>query len=124
MTKPVLFWGMEDTGQRSGFLNKYIRYDCMTIAMQYLGMAIRGIPYMGVGRNLAYRRSVFFENKGFGNHNHIVSGDDDLFVNSNASGKNTLCGIQHRNTYQIGAIKNCCRMDDAEDKASDYCSLL
>jgi glycosyltransferase involved in cell wall biosynthesis len=75
--------------KESGFLNKYIRYDCMTIAMQYLGMAIRGIPYMGVGRNLAYRRSGFFANKGFGNHNHIVSGDDDLFVNSTASGKNT-----------------------------------
>jgi len=73
----------------SGFLNKYIRYDCMTIAMQYIGMAIKGIPYMGVGRNLAYRRSVFFTNKGFGNYNHIVSGDDDLFVNSNASGRNT-----------------------------------
>jgi glycosyltransferase involved in cell wall biosynthesis len=72
-----------------GLLNKYIRYDSMTIAMQYLGMAIRGIPYMGVGRNLAYRRSVFFENKGYGAHNHIVSGDDDLFVNTNATGSNT-----------------------------------
>jgi glycosyltransferase involved in cell wall biosynthesis len=72
-----------------GFLNKYIRYDTMTIGMQYLGMAIRGIPYMGVGRNLAYRRSVFFMNKGFGAHNHIVSGDDDLLVNSLATSKNT-----------------------------------
>jgi cellulose synthase/poly-beta-1,6-N-acetylglucosamine synthase-like glycosyltransferase len=70
-------------------LNSYIRYDCMTIAMQYLGMAIRGIPYMGVGRNLAYRRSLFFRNKGFGSHNHIVSGDDDLLVNTIATGKNT-----------------------------------
>jgi len=61
----------------------------MTIAMQYLGMALRGLPYMGVGRNLAYRKSVFFENKGFGHHNHIISGDDDLFVNTNASGANT-----------------------------------
>jgi biofilm PGA synthesis N-glycosyltransferase PgaC len=67
-----------------GLLNKYIRYDSMFIAMQYLGMAIRGIPYMGVGRNLAYRRSKFFEKKGFGVHNHIMSGDDDLFVNANA----------------------------------------
>jgi poly-beta-1,6-N-acetyl-D-glucosamine synthase len=73
-----------------GFLNKFIRYDSVTIAMQYLGMAIRGIPYMGVGRNMAYRRSVFFENKGYGAHNHIISGDDDLFVNTNASGKNTI----------------------------------
>jgi cellulose synthase/poly-beta-1,6-N-acetylglucosamine synthase-like glycosyltransferase len=74
---------------KGGLLNKYIRYDCMTIAMQYLGMAIRGVPYMGVGRNLAYRRSVFFKNKGFGSHNHIVSGDDDLMVNSIGNGRNT-----------------------------------
>jgi poly-beta-1,6-N-acetyl-D-glucosamine synthase len=72
-----------------GMLNRYIRYDCLTIAMQYLGMAIKGIPYMGVGRNLVYRRSVFFENKGFGLFNHIISGDDDLFVNSNAGKLNT-----------------------------------
>jgi cellulose synthase/poly-beta-1,6-N-acetylglucosamine synthase-like glycosyltransferase len=74
---------------KKGLLNKYVRYDCMTIAMQYLGMAIRGVPYMGVGRNLVYRRSVFFANKGYGTHNHLVSGDDDLFVNSNASRKST-----------------------------------
>jgi glycosyltransferase involved in cell wall biosynthesis len=72
----------------TGLLNKYIRYDSMTIAMQYLGMAIRHFPYMGVGRNLAYRRSVFFSNKGYGVHNHLISGDDDLFVNTNASGSN------------------------------------
>jgi cellulose synthase/poly-beta-1,6-N-acetylglucosamine synthase-like glycosyltransferase len=75
---------------RKGLLNTYIRYESMTIAMQYLGMAIRGIPYMGVGRNLAYRRSAFFTNSGFGPFNHVISGDDDLLVNLNASGKNTL----------------------------------
>jgi hypothetical protein len=50
-------------------------------------MAIRGIPFMGVGRNLAYKRSLFFTRKGFGIHSHLASGDDDLFVNSNASGE-------------------------------------
>jgi cellulose synthase/poly-beta-1,6-N-acetylglucosamine synthase-like glycosyltransferase len=73
-----------------GLLNRYIRYDTMTIAMQYAGMTRRGMPYMGVGRNLAYRRSTFFSNKGFGSHSHIASGDDDLFINQNASGKNTM----------------------------------
>jgi cellulose synthase/poly-beta-1,6-N-acetylglucosamine synthase-like glycosyltransferase len=72
-----------------GMLNKYIRYDSFTNAIQYLGMAIRGVPYMGVGRNLSYRRSVFFENKGFGSHNHVVSGDDDLLVNTIAKRGNT-----------------------------------
>jgi len=75
--------------KEKGFLNKYIRYESMFIAMQYLGMAIRGNPYMGVGRNLAYRRSVFFSNSGFGAHNHLISGDDDLFVNTNATASNT-----------------------------------
>jgi len=80
---------------KKGLLSKYIRYDCMTIAMQYLGMAICGVPYMGVGRNLAYRRSLFFENKGFGAYNHVISGDDDLFVNSNANKSNTAVEFSH-----------------------------
>ena len=88
--------------REKGFLNKYIRYDSMVIAMQYLGMAIRGLPYMGVGRNLAYRRSVFFENKGFGSHNHIVSGDDDLFVNSIANRKNT--SVEFRNETHTRSV--------------------
>jgi len=68
-----------------GILNTYIRYDTLFIGMQYLGMAIRGIPYMGVGRNLAWKKALFFRNKGFGTHSHLASGDDDLFVNSNAT---------------------------------------
>ncbi len=60
----------------------------MTIAMQYMGMALRGMPYMGVGRNLAYRKSIFFEKKGFGPYSHLASGDDDLFVNANSSAGN------------------------------------
>lgn len=75
--------------KENGLLNRYIRYDSMFIAMQYLGTAIRGIPYMGVGRNLAYRRSLFFRNKGFGSPSHLVSGDDDLFVNKIATKENT-----------------------------------
>jgi len=75
--------------KRKGLLNRYIRYDALTIALQYLGMAIRGNPYMGVGRNLAYHRSLFFKNKGFGKHTHVISGDDDLFVNVSAVKKNT-----------------------------------
>lgn len=86
-TEFVLGYGGYFPGK--GMLNKYIRYDTLFIAMQYMGMAIRKLPYMGVGRNLAYRKNVFFRNKGFGPHNHIMSGDDDLFVNLNATARNT-----------------------------------
>jgi poly-beta-1,6-N-acetyl-D-glucosamine synthase len=95
--------------KKDGILNRYIRYDSITIAMQYLGMAIKGIPYMGVGRNLAYRRSVFFENKGFGIHNHVVSGDDDLFVNVNASGNNT--SIEFRSDTHTRSVP-CARFEE------------
>ena len=88
--KTAIVLGYGGYQERRGLLNKYIRYDCLSIAMQYLGMAIRGIPYMGVGRNLAYRKSLFFANNGYGAHNHLISGDDDLFVNTNASRSNTV----------------------------------
>lgn len=72
-----------------GFLNRLIRFDGFLIAMQYFSFALGGFAYMGVGRNLAYRKSLFFKTKGFANHYHIFSGDDDLFVNENANRRNT-----------------------------------
>jgi hypothetical protein len=72
-----------------GFLNKMIRFDVATIAMQYLSYALSGIPYMGVGRNLAYRKSLFYRSNGFISHYRIRSGDDDLFINRVARKRNT-----------------------------------
>lgn len=83
---------------QKGFLNRFIRYDTLFIAIQYFSFALAGFPYMGVGRNLAYRKSVFFDNKGFSKHLHLVSGDDDLFVNENANRKNTEIVI-HQDSF-------------------------
>ncbi|HCT30127.1 MAG TPA: hypothetical protein DIW31_05220 [Bacteroidales bacterium] len=77
-----------------GFLNKLIRFDGLFIAMQYLGFALAGKPYMGVGRNLAYKKDTFFNNKGFASHSHIYSGDDDLFINEVAKKSNTKVELQ------------------------------
>ncbi|HEX3010019.1 MAG TPA: glycosyltransferase [Bacteroidales bacterium] len=74
---------------RKGFLNKLIRFDTFFIALQYMGFALSKMPYMGVGRNLAYRKSLFLKNRGFASHSHIASGDDDLFVNEAAEGSFT-----------------------------------
>jgi len=75
--------------KEKGMLNRLIRFDTMWIALQYMGFAKAGIPYMGVGRNLAYRKSFFFKNKGFASQIHLMSGDDDMFVNQFATAKNT-----------------------------------
>ncbi|RYZ30623.1 MAG: glycosyltransferase [Chitinophagaceae bacterium] len=75
--------------KKPGFLNKVIRFETFHTALQYFGYALAGKPYMGVGRNLAYKRGVFIRNKGFSSINHIPSGDDDLFINQVANKHNT-----------------------------------
>src|SRR5665213_2540085 len=72
-----------------GFFNKLVRWEAFHTALQYLSYAKSGIPYMGVGRNLSYKKSVFFRHKGFSAHNHVPGGDDDLFINKAATKKNT-----------------------------------
>lgn len=71
------------------FLNKIIRFETMLTAVQYFSWAKAGRPFMGVGRNLAYKREEFFNVNGFIDHMKIRSGDDDLFINQAATGKNT-----------------------------------
>ena len=71
------------------FLNKIIRFETLLTAIQYFSWAKSGHPYMGVGRNLAYKKEEFFNVNGFIEHMQIRSGDDDLFVNQAATAKNT-----------------------------------
>lgn len=78
-----------------GLLNKLIRFDTMLIAMNYFGFTLIRKPYMGVGRNLAYKRSLFFKNRGFASHSQIDSGDDDLFIREVANKANTVVEFRH-----------------------------
>ncbi len=77
----------------TGLLNKIIRFETFSTALNYISFALDGMPYMGVGRNLAYKKTLFFKGKGFASHMHILSGDDDLFVNQNATAANTALEI-------------------------------
>ncbi len=74
---------------RSGLLNRWIRFETLQTAMQYFSFALAGLPYMGVGRNLAWLKPVFGRVQGFSRHRRIPSGDDDLLVNAAARGDNT-----------------------------------
>lgn len=78
--------------KRKGFLNKLIRYENLMTALQYLGFAKAGMPYMGVGRNLSYKKSVFANFDGFEKHRELPTGDDDLLVNAMAkAGSTEIC---------------------------------
>ena len=83
-------------------LNKFIRYETLLTAVQYFGLALYGMPYMGVGRNLMYRKSLFFKNRGFAKHTNILGGDDDLFMNDVANEQNTtICLDEASFIYSI-----------------------
>ena len=90
-TEIVLGYGAFHKNNR--LLNKIIRWETFHSALQYLSYSLAGIPYMGVGRNLSYKKEIFFRHKGFAAHNNIPGGDDDLFINLAASGSNTKINI-------------------------------
>lgn len=75
----------KDGSQRRGFAS----FDRMLFALRYLAYAVIKKPYMGMGCNMAYRRSVFFDNKGFSATLNLHYGDDDLLINEIAHGGNT-----------------------------------
>lgn len=79
--------------KKRGLLNKLIRWETFHTALQYLSYALAGQAYMGVGRNLSYKKTIFFRHKGFSAHNNIASGDDDLFIKTAATKKNTRISI-------------------------------
>lgn len=72
-----------------GFVNCLVRYDTLFNGLHYLSAAAHGHPYMGVGRNLAYKKELFFKTGGFKKMMTNRAGDDDLFVNHVATRKNT-----------------------------------
>lgn len=74
----------------AGFLNAFIRYETLLTAFQYKSMALIKQPYMGVGRNLLYRKDLFYQAGGFASHLEVASGDDDLFISEVATGNNTF----------------------------------
>lgn len=76
-----------------GLLNKVIRFDTAWIAMNYLSMAKAKMPYMGIGRNMAYTKTAFDKVNGFKSHYSLSSGDDDLFIQEAAKKRNYTINI-------------------------------
>lgn len=86
-TQIVLGYSGYERGK--GWLHKRISFDSLFSSLRYLGFALAGKPYMGIGRNLAYRKEIFFNVKGFSNYLNMQRGEDDLFINQIANAGNT-----------------------------------
>lgn len=68
-----------------GPVNLFSRFETFMTAVQYFSWTLWGLPYMAVGRNMAYRTSLFhraiYKDK-------LVSGDDDLFIQAKGTKEN------------------------------------
>jgi glycosyltransferase involved in cell wall biosynthesis len=89
---------------QNGFLNRFIRFEAIYTAVQYFSFALAGIPYMGVGRNLIYAKSLFLLKNDFSNHLDLASGDDDLFVSAVAEKYNTAV-LMHPDSFVFSTPK-------------------
>uniref|UniRef100_UPI0032DE5491 glycosyltransferase n=1 Tax=Mucilaginibacter sp. Bleaf8 TaxID=2834430 RepID=UPI0032DE5491 len=87
-----------------GFINAFVRFETLRTAINYFSAALARNAYMGIGRNLAYTKSLFFKNKGFASHLHVMAGDDDLFVNQNATPVNTVIEV-HPDAFTFSESK-------------------
>jgi len=83
----VLGYSSYDT--KKGFSIRKINFSNLFNSMRYLGYALMKKPYMGIGRNMAYRKNMFFNNKGFSSFLNLQRGEDDLFINEVATRTNT-----------------------------------
>lgn len=81
--------GYSGYDHRKGWFQKKVAFDNLFTSMRYLGFALAHRPYMGIGKNMAYRKNIFFENKGFSSFLNLERGYDDLFINQVATKSNT-----------------------------------
>lgn len=99
-----LVLGYSPYQKAAGVMNAFIRFETLKTGINYLSAALGGDAYMGIGRNMAYTKSLFFSSKGFASHMHILSGDDDLFVNQNATASNVRIEID-KNSFTYSQAK-------------------
>lgn len=99
-----------------GWMHKKTAFDALFTSMRYLGYAITKRPYMGIGRNMAYRRELFFQQKGYSAHLNLQRGDDDLFINRIATRINTRVETDVNATVRMRPIRY--KNDWREEKVS------
>lgn len=93
--------GYSNYEKTKDWFNRKITFDTLLNSMRYLGLAICGNPYMGCGRNLAYRKTLFYQQKGFSSHLNLQRGEDDLFINQTANRKNTRIELSSESIIRI-----------------------
>lgn len=97
--------GYSGYDRTKGWFHKRVAFDMFFQSLRYLGFALMGKPYMGIGRNLAYRKELFFKQKGYSSYLNLQRGEDDLFINQIATHENTRVETDYNATIRIQPIE-------------------
>ena len=108
--------GYSGYDRTKGWFHKRVAFDALFQSLRYLGFALAGKPYMGIGRNLAYRKELFFKQKGYSSYLNLQRGEDDLFINQIATTENTRVKTDYNATVRIQPIQRI--KDWKEEKVS------
>lgn len=114
-TQIVLGYNGYERGK--GWRHKRIAFDSLFTSLRYLGFALAGKPYMGIGRNLAYRKELFFKQKGYSTHLNLQRGEDDLFVNQIITEDNLRVEIDKNSVIRMKPIE---RYKDWKEEKISY----
>lgn len=85
----VLGYSHLDYTEIRGITKWYKQFDSVISGAQWIGAALAGKPFRGDRHNLAFRRNLFFLNKGYASSMFLQNGDDDVFVNEICRGNKT-----------------------------------
>lgn len=75
--------------KRNNPFNRLLHFDTMVAAMQYFSLALAHSTYRGDHKNIGFSKTLFYKQKGFAAHNHLVYGDEDIFISKASNQKNT-----------------------------------
>lgn len=114
-TQVVLGYSGYERGK--GWLHKRASFYSLFTSLRYLGFALISKPYMGLGRNLAYKKELFFQKKGYSTHLNLQRGEDDLFINQIANGENTRVETDINSTIRVQPVE---RYKDWKEETVSY----
>ncbi len=95
----VIGYSSYEKGKKIG--NRIIDFYNIFHNMRFLGLAAIGCPYMAIGRNMAFRKELYFENKGYSSNLKLDLGWDDILINQIARGKNTRVECRKESTMRM-----------------------
>lgn len=101
----VLGFSRLEISRKTG-LRGFILYDNLIHHLKFLSMAILRKPFMGIGRNLGYKKELFFKHKGYSPILNLEGGEDDLYINRIAPKKKTGVVLSRESLTETDSVKH------------------